>query len=280
LKRFTSSPGVYLLLVLLLSGPAYYLAYQHNPSLHFGIGRWDRSWLEDEAAFYPPSRMEGPLREPDGSVRVQDFVGRLTRRDAAFRLPYHALRSPLRIRVRCHRFGLEGNVALEVNGHPVEQFVFTKSSYPWGGIRSVIPQNVAEEGPLRIRLVTTGGEVPPSRLPPDLGVGVDWIELTPLSEAVLLLPTTAEWIRLYLLFFFFLLFLRFLATPRVLAPILLSALAGSVVLSRAAYPLLTSRMLELAWLAPPAVILLLWVAERADRPFTPVRPLTRAEAGG
>ncbi len=273
-------PGVYLLLVFLLSGLAYFFAYQHNPSLHFGIGRWDRSWLEDQDQFYPPLRMEGPLREPDGSVRVQDFVARLTRRDASFRLPYHALRSPIGIRVRCHRFGLEGTVALEVNGHPIEEFVFTKTSYPWGGIRSVIPQDVAEEVPLRIRLVTTGGDVPPSRLPRDLGVGVDWIELTPLSEGVLLLPTAAEWIRLYLLLVSFLLFLRFLATPRFLAPILLLALAGTVVLSQAAYPLLTSRMLELAWLAPPALIFLLWVAELADGAFTPVRPFTRAEAAG
>jgi hypothetical protein len=44
--------------VLALAAPAYFLAYQANPSMHFGIGRWDRPWLADEEGFYPPSRME------------------------------------------------------------------------------------------------------------------------------------------------------------------------------------------------------------------------------
>jgi hypothetical protein len=85
--------------VLVLSGPAFFLAVQANPSQHFGIGRWDRAWLCDEEDF-PPSRMEGPFRHPDGTVEVKDFVAGLTKKRASLTLPYHALRSPVEIRVR------------------------------------------------------------------------------------------------------------------------------------------------------------------------------------
>jgi hypothetical protein len=269
LKRFRWSPRWLSLLALSFAFPAYFVAYQATPALHFGIGRWDRSWLDDESSFYPPQRVEGPLRREDGSVEVQDFVARLTRKDATFRVPYHAVRSPLRMRLRCHRFGLEGTVALSVNDRSLGEFDFSRGSYPWAGIEAVIPQDVAEEGPLRIRLVTTGGDPPPSHLPQDLGVGVDWIEVEPMSKGAVLLPSASEWLRLLALLTSFVLLLRYLGTPARLEAVLLLALAGSLVGFRVFYPLVTSRCLEIAWLLVLAALVVTWAAEVLDRLFTP-----------
>lgn len=96
--------------------------------------------------------MSGPIRRPDNTVDVITSMGRLTRRKATFELPYQELDSPLQIRIRCHRFGREGTVSLIVNGDAVKDFVFTERSYPWGGIKTVIPQEVAEKGLTRAHL--------------------------------------------------------------------------------------------------------------------------------
>jgi len=253
--------------VLVLSGPAFFLAVQANPSRHFGIGRWDRTWLADERGFYPPSRMEGPIRRPDGAVEVKDFVGRLTKRHARLRLPYHALKSPLEIRVRCHRFGLEGTVSLSVNDEPIDDFVFVKSSYPWGGIKAVIPQAVAERGPLSIDLVTEGGEAPPSHLPSDLGVGLDFVEVTPLSEGVILLPTARQWLGGLLFLLSGYVFLRFLGWGPSMRAGGVLALAVSLLAGTVWFPTLASRVIPVAWLAFPACMLLLWTAEQSDEWF-------------
>ena len=83
----------------------------------------------NEEQVYDRVRMQGPTRLPDGSVEVIEFYGRLTAREVGFRLPYHGVASPLRLRLRCHRFGLEGTVHLRVNGEPLDSFVFTDRSY-------------------------------------------------------------------------------------------------------------------------------------------------------
>ena len=253
------------ILTVLLSIPAYFFSVQANRALHFGIGRLDGAFLTDEESFYPPARMEGPERADDGSVAVREFTGRLTKTDAAFRLPYHALRSPVRIDVRCHRFGLEGTVSLEVNGEHVEDFPFGAGSYPWGGIRTVIPQDVAEMGPLEIALRTRGGATPPSHLPADLGLGVDWIELTPLSEGAVLLPTRGQWMGLVLLLALAPLFVRFVRGTA-LASILAAPLVAFVtILSTLLYPVLSGQALRVAWVIFPGTALLLRVAELFDR---------------
>lgn len=253
--------------VLVLSGPALFLAVQANPSQHFGIGRWDRAWLADERDFYPPSRMEGPFRRPDGVVEVKDFVGRLTRKRASLQLPYYARRSPIEIRIRCHRFGLEGTVSLAVNGEPIGDFVFVKSSYPWDGIKAVIPQEVAERGPLAIDLVTEGGETPPSHLPSDLGVGLDFVEVTPLSEGVILLPTARQWIGWFLFLLSGYLFFRFLNLGPRARVVAVLALAVSLTAATVVVPTIVSRAITLAWLAFPACMLLLRMAGLADEWF-------------
>jgi hypothetical protein len=260
--------------VLALSAAAFFLAHQANPSQHFGIGRWDRPFLADENDFYPPSRMEGPIRHADGSVEVKDFVGRLTKKRARFTLPYHALGSPVGVVVRCHRFGLEGTVSLVVNGERIDEFPFVKTSYPWGGIEAVVPQAVAERGPLRIDLMTEGGENPPAHLPQDLGVGVDFVEVKPLEGRALLLPTAGQWLGLFLLLLSGYAFFRFLGWGSRASAFGVLALAASSAAATVFFPTLVSRSLLLAWLAFPACILLLRAAELADRWF-PVQPVPK-----
>ena len=149
----------------------------------------DRDYLANRDQFHSRLRMNGPIRLADGGVDVIDFYGRLTRRRFGFVLPYHAISSPVEIRIRCHRFGLDGTLAMSVNGHPIGDFVFTDRSYPWGGIKAVIPQHVAEIGPLEVELEIRDDESSGGRFPEDLGVGVDWIEVAPLSRGVILLPS-------------------------------------------------------------------------------------------
>lgn len=253
--------------VLVVSAPAYFLAVQASPSQRFGIGRWDRAWLAGEGGFYPPSRMEGPFRNPDGTVEVTEFVGRLTKRRASLRLPYRALRSPLEIRVRCHRFGLEGTVSLAVNGEPLDDFVFVKSSYPWGGIQAIVPQAVAERGPLAIDLSTEGGEAPPSHLPSDLGVGLDFVEVSPLSEGVVLLPTARQWAGCLLFLLSGYVFFRFLGSGPRAGVFGLLALSASLTAATAFFPTIVARAVPLAWLVFPASMLLLRSVELAERWF-------------
>lgn len=267
-------PRLPVFFVLVLSGPLYFLAYQANPSRHFGIGYWDSLFLADEESFYPPLRTSGPFRHPDQSVEIREFVGRLTRRDAGFQIPYHALRSPLRLSMRCHRFGLSGSIALTVNGEPIDEFVFTERSYPWGGIRAIIPQSVAEKGPLRIDLSTKGGTPPPAHLPPDLGFGVDWLEVEPMSEGVLLLPTGAEWMRLFLFLVLAFVFLRFLGTKPAAAAVTMFVLVAAVAVAVAIYPVITSRTLASAWFGFLGLMLLIGLGELADR-RSPVADVAR-----
>ncbi len=86
---------------------------------------------------------------------------------------------------------------MSVNDVLVDDFVFAESSYPWAGIRAVIPQTVAERGALDIDLVTSGGRSPPSHLRSDIGLGIDWVEVDPMSRGAMLLPTAYEWVVSY-----------------------------------------------------------------------------------
>jgi hypothetical protein len=276
LKRFfTRFPRLPSVVVLILAGPSYFLAYQANPALHFDIGRWDGGFLADVDGFYPPFRMTGPFRHADDSVEIGDFVGRLAKREAGFRIPYHALRTPLKLNLRCHRFGLQGSVALTVNDRNVGDFVFTETSYPWGGIQAVIPQEVAETGPLRIEFLVRGEQTPPSHMPADVGLGFDWIEVTPMSRGVILLPTAAQWLRFSLLMLLGFFFLRFLGTEALAAALGLLTLAALVAAMVVFYPVTTSKILGFAWLSFPFVMLLTWIGELADRRFLSSSPATR-----
>ena len=273
MKRFfTRFPHLPSVIVLILSGPSYFLAYQANPTLHFDIGRWDGGFLADVEKFYPPVRMTGPFRHSDNSVEIGEFVGRLTKREAGFQIPYHALRTPLEFYLRCHRFGLQGTVTLTVNDRHIRDFVFTKQSYPWGGIRAVIPQEVAETGPLRIEVLVRGGDIPPSHIPADLGLGVDWLEVTPMSRGVILLPTAGQWFRFFLFLLLGFFFLRFLDTRALATAVGLLTLAALVSTMVVFYPVTTSKILVFAWLSFPLGMLLLWISELADKHFLPIAP--------
>jgi hypothetical protein len=215
------------LLVLLAGLILYAVALQSSGTMRFEIGSMDWDFLGDPEDFEGRSRMDGPIRYPDGSVEVIQFYGRVTREKASFRLPYHATRSPLRLRIRCHRFGLEGVVELSVNGRILHEFVFTDTSYPWGGIEAVVPQSLAETGPLVIELRTFRGRTPPSHLPEDVGLGVDWIEVEPLSRGVRIVPSA--W-RIFLVTLSLLLCLGFLMATGASFP---TALSGAAILAAA-----------------------------------------------
>ena len=94
----------------------YIAALQTSETVRFEFGSMDWDFLGNPEAFEKRNRMDGPIRYPDGSVEVIQFYGRIALDNAEIRLPYHARRSPLRLRIRCHRFGLGGSVELTVNG--------------------------------------------------------------------------------------------------------------------------------------------------------------------
>ncbi len=190
------APGIVVAL-LVVAAPLFFAAYQVQKTRRIEIGSMDLDFFLDRSQIYPPLRMNGPVRHPDGSVEVSDFYGRLTGRRVELLLPYHARRSPIRLFIRCHRFGMQGTVSLVVNGEPIDEFVFVETSYPWGGIRTVIREDIAARGPLRIELVTKGGTPGPAHFPADLGVGIDRIDVEPMSLGVELSPLRREWVSFY-----------------------------------------------------------------------------------
>ncbi len=167
------------------------------------------------------------------------------------------------IRIRCHRFGLDGTVALIVNGEHLEDFVFSERSYPWGGVQTIIPQEVAERGALTIELETRDSELSSSHIPEDFGVGVDWIELEPLSRGVVLWPLPRH---LLMAMAFPLLVFLFTRNSGVSYWGSLGALCIVVVtinLLNASFPLQTPMVLSRLWvvfpLQTPMVLSRLWV---------------------
>ena len=189
--------AVVVALVIAACAPAYYAAHQVKKARRFEIGSMDTGYLRVSREYRRPAMMDGPIRHEDGTVEVIDFYGRLTERRAEIRLPYHVKRTPVRLFLRCHRFGLKGIVTLTVNGEHIDDFVFVETSYPWAGIRTVVPQRVAERGPLVIELVTKGGDAPPSHLPAELGVGLDWIDVDPMSRGAAIVPTGIMYLGVY-----------------------------------------------------------------------------------
>lgn len=238
-------------LIVLGAAPLYYQAYQFQKDRRFEIGSMDRDFLAEPTQFSSPLAMSGPIRYEDGSVAVIDFYGRLTARCVELELPYHALRSPLRLFLRAHRFGLQGRVLLEVNGELLGEFVFAKSSYPWGGLRAIVPQSVAEGGPLHIELVTEGGDPPPSHMSEETGVGLDWIDVSPMSQGAVLRPSPAAYGALYafvLSGFAFALLSR-LSLSR--ATMVLAVLVALACASTALFPVETSVALARLWIVFP-----------------------------
>ena len=253
--------------VLLATGPLYYLAYQITPERRFELGSMDRNFSVRQGELHPSSLMSGPIRYEDGSVEVIDFYGRLTPRREEFLLPYHARRSPLKIFLRAHRFGLQGSVFLTVNGEPVEEFVFGETSYPWGGMRAVIPEGVAERGPLLIELLTQGGTTPPSHLPVDLGVGIDWIEIAPMSEGVELAPLRREYAALYVLVGLVFGF-ALLTGMTAFSAAIVAAIGLVLCLSLTALvPIETSMALARLWVVLPFAALVYWLLDRRYAAF-------------
>lgn len=239
------------LLFLAVSAPLYFACYQNSGTIRFELGSMDREYIADETYSFPPTRMSGPFRYEDNSVEVIEFYGRLTGRRAAFSLPYHALRSPLRLRIRCHRFGLRGIVALSVNGQAIDEYPFTERSYPWGGIQAVVPQDVAERGALQIELITTRGDPPHGHLREDLGLGIDWIEVEPMSRGALLLPRPYQWLTAYLFPLLGFVFFRLTGASNRSSLMVLSGTAASVCLLTSYSSSITSMALRHLWVVFP-----------------------------
>lgn len=246
---------LWLAFVLAAAAPLYYAAYQIRKDRRFQIGSMDRDFLSQVDQFSSPTMMNGPIRHEDGSVEVIDFYGRVTTRRVEILLPYFALDSPLRLFLRAHRFGLQGKVLVSVNGELLGEFTFVKSSYPWAGIRTIVPQSVAERGPLRIELVTEGGDPPPSHLS-EAGVGLDWIDVGPMSEGAVLRPSGKSYAALYafVLSGFAFSFLSGLSLSR--AALVLAALVASCCVSIAFFPVETPVALARLWIVFPLALAL------------------------
>ena len=249
-------PSLLAAAALIAGALLYPVAFQVTDTVRFDLGSMDWDYLMNEEQVYDRARMQGPTRLPDGSVEVIEFYGRLTAREVEFRLPYHGVASPLRLRLRCHRFGLEGTVHLRVNGEPLDSFVFTDRSYPWGGLQVVVPQDVAERGPLTIEIETEGGKPSPSHLPEALGIGIDWIEVEPLSRG---LELRVPWTTVALALLFPLagaLFTRSTGASLPLAVLVLAALLVLVLVVTTLTPFTTAMALRRLWVVFPLGFLL------------------------
>ena len=256
-------PGLLAAAALIAGAPLYPIAFQVTETVRFDLGSMDWDYLVNEGQVHDRVRMQGPTRLPDGSVEVIAFYGRLTAREVGFRLPYHGVASPLRLRLRCHRFGLEGTVHVRVNGEPLDSFVFTERSYPWGGVEVVVPQDIAEKGPLTIELETEGGKPSPSHLPEALGIGIDWIEVEPLSRGVEL---RVPWTMVALALLFPLagaLFARSTGASLPLVVLVLAVLLVLVLVVTAFAPFTTAMALRRLWVVFPLGFLLHRALRRA-----------------
>jgi len=249
--RRAAEVSTLLVVLALVAAPLYYTAYQAQKTRRFEIGSMDRDFLADARLFHVPGAMSGPIRRSDKSVEVLDFYGRLTRREARLSLPYLALRSPLHLFIRCHRFGLGGVVTVVANGHVLGDFTFSKSSYPWAGIDTTVPQAAAEKGPLQLELLTTGGDPPPSHLAQDLGVGLDVIEVEPMSKAARLIPSLSQFGALFAFMAFGFGFLWLTGfSPYVCSAIVFALLIGVCGLTWL-FPVEASIALSRLWIAFP-----------------------------
>ena len=265
-------------LLLLLFAPIYFAVYQAQKTRRFNIGSWDKRYLENPETFSSRLEMTGPFRHEDGSVDVIGSDGRLSGRTATLQLPFHALRSPLRIWVRSHRFGLGGTVRMSVNDVLIDDFVFTENSYPWAGIRTVIPQEVAERSALHIDLVVSGGRSPPSHLRSDMGLGMDWVEVDPMSGGAMLLPTAYEWMVPYVFLVLGAISFRLFGFSTRVFFLVLGALILAIAALTALRPVESPTVLFWLWSIFPAGIVLqrsiLFAYSRSRRVLFPVLATT------
>ncbi len=261
--RYKAIPLAAIALLLVTAAPLIYVAQQHVKARRFEIGSLDHNYLVDKAQFSLPVAMDGPFRYEDDSVEVIDFYARLTSRHAELELPYHALHSPLRLFVRCHRFGLSGEVHLEVNGQPLDTFVFTETSYPWGGIRAVIPERIAEAGPLRILLRTEGGTTPPAHLSEKMGIGLDYIDVSPMSEGATMRPPFGDYVSLYVFLLFALAFALISGLGLFRSAWLLAALVCAAALLTALFPVEAPKALSRLWIVFPFATLVYFVTGKS-----------------
>ena len=126
----------------------------------------------------------------------------------------------------------------------------------WGGLQVVVPQDVAERGPLTIELETEGGKPSPSHLPEALGIGIDWIEVEPLSRGVEL---RVPWTTVALALLFPLagaLFTRSTGASLPLAVLVLAALLVLVLVVTTLTPFTTAMALRRLWVVFPLGFLL------------------------
>lgn len=242
--------------LLLLGVVLFTVSLQNRPSRRFELGGMDYDYLADPSGFHPRLRMSGPLRHSDKRVEVIEFYGRLTRTQAGLRLPYHALRSRLRLRVRCHRFGLDGTVALTVNGEHISDYIFTERSYPWAGIDAVIPERVAEQGPLLIELRVRDAEAPPPHFPEDFGLGIDWIQIEPMSKGVFLRPRLTDVVHLVVFTLLAIAFAHKTGSSVREILVVTGALLAGIALVNAFFPSETGMALLRLWVVFPLGVLL------------------------
>lgn len=177
---------------------AYVAASQLHTRLRFDVGSNDEAFLSAPDQFREPRTFEAPQRLPGGGIEIERIVGRLAGWRPAFRLPYHAVRGALRLKVRVHRFGLGGLVRARVNGADLESQAFGPDSYPWAPIEVEVPGEIAARGPLHVELWVSGGSGS-SRLPAGAALGIDWLQVEPGPGGVYLVPTPGEWLGLVLL---------------------------------------------------------------------------------
>jgi hypothetical protein len=253
-----------LLGALALAVASFLLANQAPGQRRFDLGVWDRAFLADVNQVYPPATMSGPVRHPDMSVEVTEFVGRLTRRRAEIHLPYHALRTPVELDIRCHRFGLGGTVLIEVNGRFRDEAEFSDRSYPWAGVRLTVPQEFAQLGPLRIVFEVIGGQPPGVNLPRDFGIGIDRIDVQALSKDAWFLPAPSQlgWFVLSLGVVAGLCRQARLGS----VPFAIVVAASGILLSVCAawFPVWTAALLPYAWCPFPLLAYVLWIHRLAQ----------------
>jgi len=90
-----------------------------------------------------------------------------------------------------------------------------------------------------------------------------------MSRGAILLPTTGQWIRFFLFLLLGLVFLRFLGIQPFSTAMTMLTLVVVLSAMTVLYPVTTSKALNSAWLFFPFLMLLLWLAELADRQSSP-----------
>jgi hypothetical protein len=147
-------------------------AFSLPAALVFELGEADRDLLRDADRFYAPETQTGPVRDPDGRVRIASFLVRATSLDAAVVLPAAWAGGPVKLRVRLHRYGIPGVVTTSWAGREVNRTEMGPGTAPWSGTAALLPR-----GPGEVRLVTRPSAPPRAGLPEDFGVAIDRLQI-------------------------------------------------------------------------------------------------------